>query len=105
MTNHLDQLIEQARSGDTERVQQLQRALKSADVPAATLVSLLRSETAALRKVAIAAARDRDEPELLRAVAELARDPERDVRVCLATMLRQWPESPARPGTGETPLR
>jgi hypothetical protein len=88
----LELLIDQARSGDTEPFNQLVAALRAdGGVPVAVLVDYARSPEEFLRRAAIAAAKGRTELELLQALEDLVHDPAGIVRYCLAFAIEETP--------------
>ena len=90
----LSELIEQASSGNAETFQKLVRVLRADAVKAGTLVELMRSDHLAIRRAAIVASGGRTEPELLAALTDLANDPSKPVRKCLAEELAGAPGWP-----------
>ena len=92
MNAQLQDLVTQALSGEAEPFQRLVEALRSAaaDNVAVLLESALSPEEI-LRRAATQAARERSEPEVLQAMAALARDADADVRKGLARSLGAAP--------------
>ncbi|HXG08637.1 MAG TPA: AAA family ATPase [Gemmataceae bacterium] len=95
MESDLQQLIEQARSGESEAFWELVFALQAPGRTAvADLVALARSPEAVLRRAAVLGAQGRTEPELIDALAALADDPSESVRAALADALKDNPRWP-----------
>jgi ATP-dependent Clp protease ATP-binding subunit ClpC len=95
MDADLQRLARRARSGEAVAFRELLDALRARPgLPASALLELLRSDSEALRRAGIAAARGRTEPELLAAVREQADRPEVAVRVALADALADDPAWP-----------
>jgi ATP-dependent Clp protease ATP-binding subunit ClpC len=94
VSTNLPELIDQARSGETELLRKLVRALQADRAPAPVLIDLTRDESPALRNAAILAAVGRTETELREALTELAGDPISGVRHCLANALASAPNWP-----------
>src|SRR5262249_29922877 len=91
---HLQELVERARSGDDEPFAELLRALRQAAPQADFLLDYARSDEAVLRRAAVVLGKDLAEPELLEALADLAGDFDEGVRLTLADAAREavwWP--------------
>lgn len=92
MNHNLDQLIDQARNGESEPFNELVAALRAdGGIPASVLAGYARSSEEFLRRAAVAAAKGRTEPELLHAIEDLVHDSAGVVRYCLAYALEETP--------------
>jgi ATP-dependent Clp protease ATP-binding subunit ClpC len=88
VSTHLDQLVQQARSGESEPFVRLVDALRTEGGADGTLLlAFARSPDALCRKAAVVAARGQDAPELQEALAALAGDSDASVRFSLAQAL------------------
>jgi ATP-dependent Clp protease ATP-binding subunit ClpA len=90
----LQDLVEKARSGDSEPFEDLVRALEAQTPPAEMLIEYTRSTDAPLRRAAVILARNSSEPDVLDALADLADDPDYRVRRSLAEVIAEnswWP--------------
>jgi ATP-dependent Clp protease ATP-binding subunit ClpC len=81
---HLQELVERARSGGDEPFAELLRALRQRAPLADLLLDYARSGEAVLRRAAVVLGKDSAEPDLLEALADLADDPDEGVRLTLA---------------------
>jgi ATP-dependent Clp protease ATP-binding subunit ClpC len=90
----LQELVDRARSGDSEPFEDLVRALEARRPPAETLIAYAHSAEAPLRRAAVVLARNSSEPDVLDALADLAGDPDYRVRRSLAEVIAEnmwWP--------------
>lgn len=94
MDKSLDKLVEKARRGGRDEGLALARALRRKPPEAGWLAKLAAADEEGLRIAAADASRGRTEPELLRALEPLARDPSAAVRHALAVAWREVPEWP-----------
>jgi ATP-dependent Clp protease ATP-binding subunit ClpC len=95
LPSHLQELIEQARSGESEPFWELVHALRvPEDAATAALIELTRSPEAVLRRAAVAGSHGRSDATLLEALAALVDDPDESVRCALADALKDNPRWP-----------
>src|SRR5215467_14502142 len=91
MTDDIKSLIESLRRGQyedpAEKISLLSAALQEQKAELSLLLSLIRAPQIPLRLAAIDASRERNEPELLSELVQLAHNPELRIRLKLAEIL------------------
>lgn len=104
MNEEIRSLIESLRRGDHEspddKIALLVAALREFRVEPSFLLTLLKAPQAVLRTAAVEAASGRAEGEIRDTVLSLAEDREQRVRVKVAEVLGEWPDSLAMPALG-----
>ena len=88
---HLQELVERARSGEPEPFQQLLAVLRQGKTDPAALLELVRSPEPVLRRAALRLCGGDPDGDLLAALATLADDPVASVRQALAEALEEYP--------------
>jgi ATP-dependent Clp protease ATP-binding subunit ClpC len=90
VNQHLQELVERARSGEYDDFQELLATLRDQEPDPATLIEYAHSDEAVLRRAAILIGKDRDAPNLRAVLAALVDDPDDEVRQALAEAAQPW---------------